>query len=885
MPRRRRVQFTPSTPWREQAREGVIPPSTELSDFANIPTSLEPGNLNELRTKTLEKLYRATGWKGADEEWFEERDGQTVLRRNKAELVANVPTLQQLGVRKTVDLENVNLEGQNQSPFDPEEVGSDRRAERTYAVLNHPLLHADGPRSLGITVAAITSAAGILPLTAAISAPLLLAQKSPVDRSGVVQDLLVKIGFPASRFSLGQCINQGAAILLGLNRPIENPGDVSALLGNIVADVAASLLGTGTKTPLVDSPLFYLHLFRTVFDGASEVQDAAKDLANARSINSLREFIDSIKDLGAIKFLTLAAQLGDEILKRLRGVTDDNPDAGELESPGETWSAVRDRPHRAWLNRGVAGGYRQSSSLRDLPGAWVPPATLRNPARSTSVFEKYNPVLAPGSDKEGRERMLDELGRTLEAEYLPFWIQDMRTSEVTAFHAFLDSFSDSYSPQVNPEQTMGRMDPVNIYSNTSRTINLSFVLYATQRDEHDTLWSIVNWLTTLIYPTWSDGIKVDEETGQTSPFGRVPSASPLIRLRLGDMLRSNAGEESLRRLLTHEDKLRSSLNGNLGNYERTRERAQRSVYNEFEIEEGATFYLAPNPAGFFIVGPDESGLERLASRFGSDSLRGRSLKTNEMLWFEPERIVDEGAAAEGRVYKVNESGLRGDPFSIIVDGEPQDDFIVRVGRQDLFPADLATGATDWVDFLDQELSRVDGPDEIAAQTVELEERRPATLFSNRSERFDLKKLSFIKSLRKGALDGLAGMINSFEVDYNFSDPNNFALELEPGSIAPIGVRVTLGMNVIHDIQPGKDSLGGNRAPIYGVGGPSRDAIGDFRGREAEKRPSQSDSVGGGAASRTSGFAQGLRETFSGSGSTDDRRLEPRNKLPSGDGRG
>jgi hypothetical protein len=85
---------------------------------------------------------------------------------------------------------------------------------------------------------------------------------------------------------------------------------------------------------------------------------------------------------------------------------------------------------------------------------------------------------------------------------------------------------------------------------------------------------------------------------------------------------------------------------------------------------------------------------------------------------------------------------------------------------------------------------------------------------------------FAQALRKGALDGLAGMISSFEVDYNWQQ--GFGLEATPGSRAPIGVKITLSMQVIHDIQPGKDSLGNNRAPIYPVGAPSRDSVGDFR---------------------------------------------------------
>ena len=70
--------------------------------------------------------------------------------------------------------------------------------------------------------------------------------------------------------------------------------------------------------------------------------------------------------------------------------------------------------------------------------------------------------------------------------------------------------------------------------------------------------------------------------------------------------------------------------------------------------------------------------------------------------------------------------------------------------------------------------------------------------------------------------GIAVAINSIGLEWKL---NSAPWNLEPGSRAPRMCEISLGLIPIHDITPGLDHQGINRAPIYKVGS-SRDYTGD-----------------------------------------------------------
>jgi hypothetical protein len=147
--------------------------------------------------------------------------------------------------------------------------------------------------------------------------------------------------------------------------------------------------------------------------------------------------------------------------------------------------------------------------------------------------------------------IVDKIEGAIEKEYMPFSFHDLRTNEVFRFHAFIDSITDGFSPSYSDSSGFGRMDPVKIYTGTTRSIGLSFWLIATSKDDHDEMWYYINRMVAMIYPQWSkpetaqvaNYKEILASNGDYLPFGKpftqIPIASPVIRIRVGDLIKSN----------------------------------------------------------------------------------------------------------------------------------------------------------------------------------------------------------------------------------------------------------------------------------------------------------------------------------------------------------
>jgi hypothetical protein len=176
-----------------------------------------------------------------------------------------------------------------------------------------------------------------------------------------------------------------------------------------------------------------------------------------------------------------------------------------------------------------------------------------NPLKSTAS-EKLSAqtVVSPLEGDYARlpNSLVEKIENELEASYVPFYFHDLRTNEIISFHAFLETLTDSFAPSVNPSSGFGRMDPVQIYRNTTRSISLSFKIAATSKKDFNEMWWKINKLLTLIYPQWSKGTEVfDPDGGNTfiQPFSQIIEGSPMIRLRVGDVIKSNYSEHALAR--------------------------------------------------------------------------------------------------------------------------------------------------------------------------------------------------------------------------------------------------------------------------------------------------------------------------------------------------
>jgi hypothetical protein len=88
----------------------------------------------------------------------------------------------------------------------------------------------------------------------------------------------------------------------------------------------------------------------------------------------------------------------------------------------------------------------------------------------------------------------------------------------------------------------------------------------------------------------------------------------------------------------------------------------------------------------------------------------------------------------------------------------------------------------------------------------------STSVSTAGEFYDNENNAVVRSFRSTMGRGLAGFIDAFDIDYG-----DYTWETALGSRAPQMVKISIGFAPIHDIPPGLDADGFNRAPIYNVG--------------------------------------------------------------------
>ena len=140
----------------------------------------------------------------------------------------------------------------------------------------------------------------------------------------------------------------------------------------------------------------------------------------------------------------------------------------------------------------------------------------------------------------------------LESQYVPFYIHDLRTNEILNFHAFVENVSDSYTSNWNDSEGYGRMDAVQTYKNTTRSISVDFYVVSTSEKDFDRVWWTINRLVMMVYPQWSEGTQISGESNGKKinfiqPFSQVITSSPIVRLRVGDIIASNYSRLNLAR--------------------------------------------------------------------------------------------------------------------------------------------------------------------------------------------------------------------------------------------------------------------------------------------------------------------------------------------------
>ena len=323
-------------------------------------------------------------------------------------------------------------------------------------------------------------------------------------------------------------------------------------------------------------------------------EDAALDFTGGASIAGIGNLIRKIRDLKIVRFINVLMGMGDKVKfefdLRARAAANLNiSNNSSLMTTGSNVSYVDSlqdlRPYYvaksrlssqkglAWSNK-TAG--MVSLPLAGLasdppqPGSFNAVGLGQNQNGSSTTFwdDLGLQVSLPGNHEQAQLLKLNaaqrqsawENGRLsadvvnlveneLEADYMPFYIHDLRTNEILSFHAFLEDASEDFNVEYSSQEGYGRMDKVQIFKGTTRNISVNFKMVATSEDDHDIMWYKINRLAMMIYPQWTQGRKISVQNIKfIQPFSQIPGATPVIRLRLGDLYKSNYSKMAVARL-------------------------------------------------------------------------------------------------------------------------------------------------------------------------------------------------------------------------------------------------------------------------------------------------------------------------------------------------
>lgn len=711
---------------------------------------------------------------------------------------------------------------------------------------------------------------------------------------------------------------------------------------------------------IVQAPGYWLSIASSILKSYDNLSTAFEGMESYQSdsAESLSVLFDIVKSNKLVQFANSAATVGDIFFKTSNGMTQGSVgrhrpfDVDALPStPATRVGKSRDTGSESPLNLTWRQGSVPSMYLlpRNIVKATVDLNNIAdgtNPARgmlaSNLVKNTYMDRQHAGSYNRIPNDVVKRLEDKLEAEYVPFYIQDLRTNEIISFHAFLSGLSDSIKPSYTAVDGYGRMDPVQVYKGTSRSLSVKFTMVATSKEDFDSMWYKINKLVTLLYPQWTDGTKLSQLGPDrfVQPFSQVLGASPLVRLRVGDVIKSNYSRFNLSRIFGIGDEGINPIVGGAGNSEfeklakklnATKEGVMKTL-SGFMTEifygvMGTPLQYIPSTAsgrpgnlglrvarnaasnllinGFVnplggalvlrnLIDPNSRSVAQSSTTTvlgaierGADNLLNASANGRILGYHAPQRVLLKSNVTRG--YRIISSGKRvylDRPIQGMVmsrlgsnedetmttaknfetsnhnfkSGQTADNVSKRsrykikiidpaadsglffedleVDHQYLMPdprdifmttAGLLLAIAQPLSFLDylasfaKDASLALG---VGTETVDL----LTDLYATQPEEFmQPENNPFTRALESSGGRGLAGVMDGITFDWL---NNDYTWETDYNSRAPKGVEIGFSFNVIHDLPPGLDHSGYNRAPLYNVGSIMKEVAGDARNSDS-----------------------------------------------------
>lgn len=703
----------------------------------------------------------------------------------------------------------------------------------------------------------------------------------------------------------GSAVDRGLEVVFGVS---SDSNDINKVANNDI---------------ISQSPGFWVAVARSVLKSLDNVYASYESLSDIGNLSHDELFLiykDIIESNKFIKFFNVMAVIGDISLSSNNGVK-----TSESVNRIRDVDSIPDNTAIPGKSRKKNGRYREELSWNQdaSPSMYLLPANIiRAASRLNNTVVGESPVRGmfgsqlvkntyTGLDVDGSyNRIPNEVVKIvedqLEAEYVPFYIQDLRTNEIISFNAFLSALTDSITPSYTGVSGYGRMDSVQIYQGTTRSLQVGFTLYATNKEDFDAMWFKINKITTMLYPQWTPGTMVSNNANNGSkfyqPFSQVIGASPIVRLRIGDVIKSNYSRFGLARLFGIGDtNVNAIADGSLTGG------AAKKVYDiatEIILKLWLTAFGSPQStasAAFGMLGESSNTYAKIAKntakKVSFEKLAGitvngfaNPLAVNDIINQLKDPNLDSTDPKLG--YQVSDSGLRqvyvkpnvnrgyycaengkkyfltrkikarivkkgklselSDSIGVLKSDmiaykvlcvdvntpkslfESSNHLIVK--HSDIYgdPGQLFNASIAGLSLLasDPILAGVDAlaaAKNLTNKAINL--GIPASLigsardlFLRQEGYFMLPEVNpFVRAFESTKGRGLAGVIKSITFDWLNAD---FGWETEFNSRAPMGCKISFGFDVIHDLPPGLDHSGFNRAPLYNVGGIMRNVSGD-----------------------------------------------------------
>lgn len=651
-------------------------------------------------------------------------------------------------------------------------------------------------------------------------------------------DIGALLGIRSTVYPFGDALRAGVAKFFGIN---------TSTLGSAVSSGITSA---------ASSPGFNVVVARTIIRSGPIVADAFKKAFNnsniVSGINNTLSTIEIIRSSKLIAAMNVFAQLGDSVLSEDKFSNQDalGDKAGSESARNSTIDALSNDVNASAVKKNrLKGSLKLAWSNNRSPSMYLIPGSVMSMAiadaklggfkgvaglsdqnsKTTSLIQSSATQRDFGAriqydDPDPNKMTVKKIESALDAEYVPFYFHDLRTNEVISFHAFLASLNEDYAPAWETVEGYGRVDPIKIYKNTTRRISLSFYVVATSENDFDDMWVKINKLVTLVYPQYTRGRLLTDGSDNSfvQPFSQLIGASPLIRLRLGDLLRSNYSRFALARLFGAADNV-MKLDGSDVSFDSVDNQDISSVIS------AAITSLVSSPTS--------------SDRFTIDAVGWSAHSDGGGVGFSVPSLPGGPAGSkpdQSSTFNIDAGDLMFFEFKIKIPGATAVVEPVLLSAADLterFGYDAKTAGFkfsalqeryDTVDNIKQKVvggkAGYDIPSSMlkpSKKTVTRALSQALSVSTSASQNID--KLSEFLSSENNALvksfksiqgKGLAGVIESMGFDWY----DRVLWDTRAEHKAPKMCKVTLSFTAIHDVSPGIDSQGYNRAPIYPVGG-------------------------------------------------------------------